>query len=254
MKIVSWNVNGIRAAIKKGFLNYLNNESPDILCLQEVKAESQQVASFLDDLSDYHVVWNAASSRKGYSGVATFSKEKPYSSKIGLGIPRFDREGRVVVSEFKEFTLFNVYFPNGQKDDERLKFKLDFYDDFLSICNSLRKKGKSIIVCGDFNTAHKKIDLAHPEANEKYSGFLPIERDWMDRWVDHGYVDTFRLFNKNPEFYSWWSYRRHARENNIGWRLDYHFVSSNLLADVKASYIQSEILGSDHCPVVMEIF
>lgn len=254
MKIVSWNVNGIRAAIKKGFLDYLHDESPDILCLQEVKAEPQQVESFLKEVSDYHVVWNAASSRKGYSGVATFTKKNPQLSKTGLGISHFDREGRVVISEFKEFILFNVYFPNGQKDDERLKFKLDFYDEFLKICNSLRKEGKSIVVCGDFNTAHKEIDLTHPKANEKYSGFLPIERAWMDRWIESGYVDTFRVFNKEPEFYSWWSYRMHARDNNVGWRLDYHFVSDDLLQNVKSSYIRSEILGSDHCPVVMEIF
>jgi exodeoxyribonuclease III len=252
MKIISWNVNGIRAAVKKGFLDYVFQESPDVLCLQEVKAFPDQLDKEIRNLPGYQAFWNPAQ-RPGYSGVATFIKSDGPRVRMGLGIPRYDEEGRVILADFGDFSLFNVYFPNGQKDDERLQYKMDFYDDFLVICNALRQEGKQIIVCGDFNTAHHEIDLAHPKANEKTSGFLPIERAWMDRWVSNGYVDTFRHFNKNPGQYSWWSYRANARAHNVGWRLDYHFVSKDLLPRVQKSFIQPHISGSDHCPIVLEI-
>lgn len=252
MKIVSWNVNGIRAAINKGFMDYLKNESPDILCLQEIKATTDQLDMEIINPKEYTTYWNSGK-RLGYSGVAIFSKHKPKHMEFGFGDPEFDEEGRTIMIEFDEFILFNIYFPNGQKDEIRLKFKLDFYDNFLKHCNSLLNKGKNIIISGDFNTAHKEIDLAHPKANENSSGFLPIERAWLDKLIDHGFIDSFRHFRKEPNQYSWWSYRMNAREKNIGWRLDYHFVSKGLSKNLKSAYIQQNIYGSDHCPVVLEI-
>ena len=252
MKIVSWNVNGIRAILQKNFREYLEAESPDILCLQEIKAHPDQLDLDVVNLKGYHCFWNPGT-RAGYSGVATFSKTKPIQHACGFGISEYDTEGRTLMSEYKDFILFNIYFPNGQKDDERLKFKMDFYEEFLKQADLLRKKGKKLIICGDYNTAHKEIDLSHPKANEKFSGFLPIERAWLDKLVSHGYVDTFRYFHSEPNQYSWWSYRMKAREKNVGWRLDYHFISEDLLPRLKKSYIQQEIKGSDHCPVVIEI-
>ena len=252
MKIVSWNVNGIRAILQKNFREYVEKESPDILCLQEIKAHPDQLDMDVVQFKGYHCFWNPGA-RAGYSGVATFTKIKPLHTANGFGIPEYDTEGRVIMTEFKEFTLFNIYFPNGQKDDERLKFKMNFYEDFLKEADLLRRKGMRLIICGDYNTAHKEIDLSHPKANEKFSGFLPIERAWLDKLVSHGYVDTFRHFHSEPKQYSWWSYRMKAREKNIGWRLDYHFISEDLLPCLKKAYIQQEIKGSDHCPVVIEI-
>jgi len=197
MKIISWNVNGIRAADRKGLFDWFKKESPDILCLQEIKALSEQIPPYLRNTPGYHIFFNPAE-RKGYSGVATFTKEKPLSVKTGFGIEKFDKEGRTIITEFPEFVLFNIYFPNGKMNQQRLDYKLDFYDTFLSYADNLKAEGKNIVVCGDFNTAHKEIDLTHPKQNQNVSGFLPIERAWMDTFVDHGYVDTFRHFNKEP--------------------------------------------------------
>ena len=196
IRIISWNVNGMRAILKKGFLEWVKKENPDILCLQEIKATPEQLHKPLE-LQDYHVYWSPAE-RKGYSGVATFTKEKPIKVEKGFGIPRFDKEGRTLVTEFKEFILFNVYFPNGKMGEERLKYKLDFYEAFLKHVDMLKARGKKIIVTGDYNTAHKEIDIARPKENENASGFLSIERAWMDKLVSHGYTDTFRHFNKLP--------------------------------------------------------
>ncbi|MBN2143431.1 MAG: exodeoxyribonuclease III [Candidatus Aureabacteria bacterium] len=252
MKIVSWNVNGLRAAAKKGYLGYLEWETPDVLCIQETKASPEQLEDTLRHPCGYNAIWNS-SVRAGYAGVATMTKIKPRKVELGLNDPRFDDEGRVIMTEFDHFMLFNVYFPNGQKDEERLRFKLDFYDAFLVLCNRLRKQGKSIIVCGDYNTAHKEIDLTHPKANEKFSGFLPVERAWIDKWITNGYVDTFRCFNNKPGQYTWWSYRMNARAKNVGWRIDYHFVSEDLVPRIKQSVIHSHVMGSDHCPILLEI-
>jgi len=252
MKILSWNVNGIRAADRKGLFEWLKKEKPDILCLQEIKAMADQIPPHLKNTPGYHIFFNPAE-RKGYSGVATYSSQKPLSVKTGFGIEKFDKEGRILITEFATFTLFNIYFPNGKKDDERLEYKLDFYDTFLAYVDNLKAEGKNIVVCGDFNTAHKEIDLAHPKENEKISGFLPVERAWIDTFIDHGYVDIFREFNKEPNQYSWWSMRTRARERNIGWRIDYFFTNKEFMKQIKNAYILQDVMGSDHCPIGIEI-
>jgi len=206
----------------------------------------------LKNTPNYYISFNSAE-RKGYSGVATYSKQKPISIKNGFGIERFDKEGRINIHEYPDFTLFNIYYPNGKKNEERLNYKLDFYDTFLSYADNLKEEGKNIIVCGDFNTAHKEIDLARPKENEKRSGFLPVERAWIDTFIDHGYIDTFRIFNKNPENYSWWDYKTRARERNVGWRIDYFFINKEFKPKIKNAFILSDIMGSDHCPIGIEI-
>lgn len=246
--LLCWNVNGIRAAGRKGFLEWLHRESPDILCLQETKAVPEQLEEELRAPKGYYAYWNYPE-RKGYSGVATFTREEPIRVKHGLAGQEFDTEGRVLITEHPDFTLFNVYFPNGKKDDIRLKYKLDFYDVFLDHVEPLRTKGEKLIVCGDFNTAHQEIDLARPKENEKVSGFLPIERAWLDKLVSHGFVDAFRYFNKKPDNYTWWDLKTGARARNVGWRIDYFFVTENLLKSVSKAFIMPEVMGSDHCPI-----
>jgi len=252
MKLLSWNVNGIRAADRKGLFDFVQKEKPDSLCLQEIKAKPEQFPPHLKNTPGYGVFINSAE-RPGYSGVATYTKQKPKDVKKGFGIEKFDREGRTLITEFEDFTLFNIYYPNGKKNQERLDYKLDFYDTFLAYADNLKAEGKNIVVCGDFNTAHKEIDLEHPKQNEKISGFLPVERAWIDTFIDHGYVDTFRHFNKEPKQYSWWSMRTAARKRNVGWRLDYFFVNKEFLPKVKNAFIMQEVMGSDHCPVGIEL-
>ncbi len=252
MRILSWNVNGIRAAIRNGFFDWYEQDQPDIVCLQEVKARPEQVDGQLDRLGDAEIFWNAAE-RPGYSGVAVFSKVKPLSVQKGFGIEEFDREGRVLLLEYEDFFLYNIYFPNGQRDQERLDYKMRFYDAYLNHANDLKEKGKAVITCGDYNTAHKEIDLKNPKANEKTSGFLPIERAWLDTYISHGYEDTFRMFNQEPEQYTWWTYRFGARSRNVGWRIDYFFIDSAHKNMVKNAFIQMDVKGSDHCPLGIEI-
>jgi len=252
MRLISWNVNGIRAADKKGFFNWFKKEKPDILCLQEIKALPEQFPPYLRNTPGYYVYINPGE-RKGYSGVATYSKIKPKNIKNGFGIEKFDREGRILITEYPEFMLFNIYFPNGKKNQERLDYKLDFYDTFLAYADNQKAEGKNIVVCGDFNTAHKEIDLARPKENEKTSGFLPVERAWIDTFTDHGYVDTFRYFNKEPSQYTWWDMKTRARERNVGWRIDYFFVNKEFMKHVKKAFIMPEVTGSDHCPIGIEI-
>ena len=252
MEILSWNVNGIRAAEKKGFLDWLRQMSPDILCLQETKAQLGKISQELQQPPGYYACWNFPE-RKGYSGVVTFTKERPIKVENGFGIQQFDIEGRVTITQYPEFTLFNVYFPNGKMSEERLKYKMDFCDIFLDFVDSIKARGEKLIICGDFNTAHKAIDLARPEENENVSGFLPVERAWMDKFVAHGFIDTFRHFNNEPKHYTWWSLRTRARERNIGWRLDYFFVTDNLLDSVTEASILSDMIGSDHCPVGIKL-
>ncbi len=252
MKIASWNVNGLRAASKKGFLEWFQSFSPDVLCLQEVKAHPQQLSPELRAFPGYHVYFSSAQ-KKGYSGVATYTKEKPISVKNGLGLDIYDNEGRVLVTEFKNFIVINVYFPNGQRDLGRVPFKLDFSNKLLAYCEDLKKKGKNLVICGDYNVAHKPIDLKNPKSNENNSGFTLPERQWMDHFLAHGYVDTFRHFNQEGGHYTWWSYRPGVREKNIGWRIDYHCVTPSLLKSVKNSFILPEVMGSDHCPVILEL-
>ena len=252
MKIYSWNVNGLRAILKKGFLEWIQEESPDILCIQETKLQENQLEDNIKNMVGYYSYFSFAE-KKGYSGVATFTKEKPIDVKYGMGIERFDSEGRIVVTEFQGFTLLNIYFPNGQMNEERLNYKMEFYDAVLEYCNSLVQEGKKIVICGDYNTAHTEMDIKNAKGNEKTSGFLEIERAWLDKLTANGYTDTFRHVNPEEVKYSWWSYMFKARERNVGWRIDYHFVSNNLLPKVKGAEILNEVVGSDHCPVVVEL-
>ncbi|MBX4261708.1 exodeoxyribonuclease III [Clostridium estertheticum] len=248
MKIYSWNVNGIRAIKNKGFIEWIESEQPEVLCLQETKIQEDQISDELKNIEGYYSYFCCAQ-KKGYSGVAIYTKQKPISIMRGIGIEKFDSEGRILIAEFENFTLFNIYFPNGQKDDDRLSYKMEFYDELLAYCEKLRKNGKKLIICGDYNTAHNVIDLKNPKANEKYSGFLPIERAWMDKFISHGYVDTFRYLHEEEVKYSWWSYRFKAREKNAGWRLDYFFITEDLLSELKEATILNDVVGSDHCPV-----
>ena len=252
MKLYSWNVNGLRAVVKKGFWDWVADCGGDAIGLQEIKAEPDQLRKKDREPEDYEAVFNPCGKRKGYSGTAVYHRVKPLSVSFGLGDERYDGEGRCVLLEYPGFYFFNIYFPNGQKDEDRLNFKLGYYDRFLKYAEELRRV-KPIVACGDFNTAHTEIDLKRPKENSKTSGFLPVERAWIDRFVDHGYVDTFRMFHPEPEQYSWWSYRYGARSRNAGWRLDYFFVSEELRDSVKDAWIEQDVMGSDHCPVGLEL-
>ena len=252
MRIFSWNVNGLRAVVKKGFFDWLESEGPDVVCLQEIKARTEDLDEKILNPKGYHAFWNPAE-RKGYSGVAIFTKKKPVAVHLGLGIERFDCEGRILRIEFKDFDLFSVYFPNGTSGEERLQYKMEFYDAFLDHCEELRGQGRELVITGDVNTAHKPIDLKNPKANQKNSGFLPKERAWVDKFIEHGYVDSFRAFNEDPDQYTWWSYRFNVRAKNVGWRIDYFFVTEGLMKKVKDSFITPEVMGSDHCPIGLDI-
>ena len=252
LKLASWNVNGIRAIAKKGLFEWLEKGKADIVCLQETKISPDDLTSELAQPNGYHSYWSHAK-KKGYSGCVIYTKEKPLSIKHGFGIERFDCEGRTLIAEYAKFVLFNIYFPNGKANSERLQYKMDFYDAFLDYANTLRKKGKPLIICGDYNTAHKEIDLARPKQNETESGFLPMERAWMDKLVASGYIDTFRLFNKEPDNYTWWHMRTAARARNVGWRIDYFFASEEMKTMLSAAGIESNVMGSDHCPITLEL-
>jgi len=247
MKILSWNVNGYRAVLKKGFGGFLAAENPDILGLQEVKSCPDQLAPGDTAFPGYNCGWNCAE-RKGYSGVAAFYRKEPLTVTNGFGEKRFDCEGRVIKLEYPEFFLLNVYFPNGGQGPERLKYKLEFYDAFLAHIEELRKTGKAVIFCGDVNTAHKEIDLARPKENVGNSGFMPIERAWLDRITAAGWVDTFRALHPEPDQYTWWDYKTRARERNVGWRIDYFFINGEKRSLIKDAFILPQVQGSDHCP------
>ena len=248
MKLLSWNVNGIRAAVKKGFLEYLEDENPEIICIQETKAHKEQLTSEILEDHGYFTYWHSGE-KKGYSGVATFCKEEPLYIQEGIGIKKYDDEGRVLITEHNKFLLYNIYFPNGQKNEERLKYKLDFYDDLLPLINDQVESGNNVIVTGDWNTAHRPIDLARPNENKNTSGFMPIEREKVDEYILNGWVDTFRLFHEEGGRYSWWTYRFGARDRNIGWRIDYFFVNEGMVEICTDADIHQNIFGSDHCPV-----
>lgn len=224
----------------------------DVIGVQETKAHPEQLTPVLREPEGFFTSW-AKADRKGYSGVATFSKEKPLQVTVGCGEKDFDAEGRVILTEFENFVHFNIYFPNGQRDETRLKFKLKFYDHILDVFEGLRRKGKKLVIAGDVNTAHKEIDIARPKENSKVSGFLPIERAWIDKLVELGYVDTLRQFRKEPAIYTWWDPITRARERNVGWRIDYHFISPNLLPHLNDAYVLPDVMGSDHCPVGLEL-
>ena len=251
IKIISWNINGLRAVLKKDFFKSVSSLDPDILLLQETKLQEHQRTDEMLNTEAYTSEWSYSTVKKGYSGVASYSKTKPVNLKNGIGLSRFDDEGRILESDYGDFVLFNVYFPNGQMSEERLQYKYDFFTDFFNYTDALRKNGRSIIIAGDFNIAHNEIDLKNPKANSKRSGFLREERDVMDHLLSNGYVDTFRHLYPDTIKYSWWSYRFNARANNAGWRIDYFFVSEDIIEKgwIKDAFIENDILGSDHCPV-----
>lgn len=248
MKIVTWNVNGIRAALGKGALDWVWRYSPDVLCLQEVKARPDQLNEEQAASLKYPYAWNPAE-RAGYSGVATFFKKDPLDIQMGLGDPKFDMEGRVISTLHLGFRLFNIYFPNGQRGHDRVEYKLEFYATLLKLCDNLHKKGENIVITGDFNTAHMPIDLKNPKSNKKTSGFLPEEREWVQKFLDNGFVDIFRHLYPDRVQYTWWTYISNARARNVGWRLDYFLISEALVPLVKDVVIHDDVLGSDHCPV-----
>jgi exodeoxyribonuclease-3 len=253
MRLISWNVNGLRAIHRHGdFMPWLMEESPDILCLQEIKSLEEQLPPELKLIDGYHAYFNPAE-RKGYSGVAVYSKEKPIDLIAGLGIPEFDVEGRVLIAEYPSFTLLTIYYPNGKMNAERLAYKMRFYDAFLDFVDGLTAAGKNIVVCGDVNTAHTEADIARPKENAKISGFLPKERAWMDSFFAHGYADTFRMFDDRPAQYSYWDMKSRARERDVGWRIDYFFVNDAFKPHVTNAWIMPEVIGSDHCPIGIEI-
>ena len=259
MNIVSWNVNGIRAIQKRGFLKWVQETQPDVLALQETKVNDDTLPDDLRDIAGYESRFSYASTRKGYSGVALYSRVSgstpvvPRSVEASFGAQEFDDEGRHLIADFGEFILANVYFPNGRSSPERLDYKMRYYERFLKFARELVADGKNLVICGDFNTAHREIDLARPRENSKTSGFLPEERAWMDELIDAGFADTFRMFNDSANQYSWWSQRSGARARNVGWRLDYFFVNAGFQHKVTAAPIFSDVTGSDHCPVAVQL-
>lgn len=254
MNFISWNVNGLRAVHKKGNFKWIVDQSADFFCLQEVKAEKDQLLEEIQKIEGYYAYFDHSKVKKGYSGVAVYTKHEPLKVDYGMGIPEFDQEGRLLGLHYDDFVLFNIYFPNGGGGPVRLDYKLRFYDAFLEYIEKIRKTGKKIIFCGDVNTAHEAIDLARPKENEKNTGFLPEERAWLDEVVNHGYIDVFRHFYPSKtNAYTYWDQKTAARVRNVGWRIDYFFVSQDLVKNLKNVVIHSDILGSDHCPIEISV-
>ncbi len=252
LKVLSWNVNGLRAVAKKGFREWVAQADPDILCLQETKASPDQLPANVREVPGYHVYFNVGE-RKGYSGTALYTKQPPLNVSTEFGVPEFDCEGRMIIADYGAFVLMNIYYPNGQSSPERLDYKMRYYDAFLDYAEGLRRQGRNLLIGGDVNTAHKEIDLARPGPNSKISGFLPQERAWLDKFFGLGYVDTFRMFNQEPEQYTYWDQMSKARERNVGWRIDYFFVNAEFKDKVKNAWIMPEVMGSDHCPIGVEL-
>jgi exodeoxyribonuclease-3 len=251
LKILSYNVNGIRAALNKGFADWLQAAQPDVLCLQETKALKEQVDTSIFEQLGYEHHWHSAQ-KKGYSGVAILTKTKPLNVEQGTGIPHIDIEGRVMRADFHEVSVISLYLPSGTNLD-RLDYKFKFMDDFQAYIDQLRKKHPRLVICGDYNICHQAIDIHDPVRNKNVSGFLPEERAWIDRFMKNGFVDSFRHLNPQPHQYSWWSYRANARNNNKGWRIDYNLVSDNLKQNIQRAYLLPDARHSDHCPVGLEL-
>ncbi len=261
LKLYSWNLNGIRATAKKEvvtdktFTQWLASSDIDVLCLQETKIDKDEVPKDLLSINGYKSVF-ASGLKKGYSGVAVYYKSDKISEpkvKIGLGIEKFDNEGRTIILEYPDFILINVYIPNGKKDEERLNYKMNFNTALEEYCLHLLKGKKHVIITGDINTAHQEIDLANPKPNSKYSGFLPMEREWITNFLNKGFIDTFRYFHPEEIKYSWWSSRMNARAKNVGWRIDYFFIDQGLIPKLQSAEIHNDILGADHCPISIDL-
>ncbi|MDJ0755752.1 MAG: exodeoxyribonuclease III [Ardenticatenaceae bacterium] len=253
MNLYSWNVNGVRAAVRKGFLDWLYAEQPDVIGLQETKAWPEQLTADILEPKGYRTYW-ATAEKKGYSGVALITKKEPLKVQIGLGIPEYDREGRTIVADYGDFVLITAYFPNGGRDHSRIPYKMAYKAAFLAYCEQLRREGRKVFFCGDVNTSHHPIDLARPKQNVKKTGFMPEERVWLDQIVEMGYIDTYRHFYPDQEgAYSWWTQIGTARERNVGWRLDYFFASPEAKSMLIDAAIHPEVMGSDHCPVSLKI-
>lgn len=253
MMMLCWNVDGLRSVLKKGFMEWFRKESPDILCIQETRLADGEIPEEVLHIDGYYSYFSCSKTRKGYSGVALFTREKPADVKYGFGVERFDDEGRIIVADYGRFVLLDIYFPNGKASQERLDYKMAFYDTFLNYVDHLKKQGKSIVICGDVNTAHTELDIARPRENSKKSGFLPMEREWMDKLESHGFIDTYRVFEKEGGHYTYWDMRTGARKRNVGWRIDYYYISDDLRKNLKNAFIESDVTGSDHCPIGIEI-
>lgn len=252
MKIYSYNLNGIRAAIGKGFLDWLQSESPDVVCIQETKAQEDQIDKMAFEMMGYHQYWHSAE-KKGYSGVGILCKQKPDKVKIGMDNLKYDIEGRVLQADFGDLTVISVYIPSGTTGGPRQEFKMEFLADFKDYITKLRETRPNLIISGDYNICHKEIDINHPERHHKSSGFLPEEREWVSQFVESGFIDSYRVFNQEANQYSWWSYRQNARAKNLGWRIDYHMVSEPLENRLKNAAILQDVVHSDHCPIALEI-
>ena len=253
MKIISYNVNGIRAAIRKGFLTWLAEENPDVICLQEVKASLDQIDVEKFTALGYYTYWMDAVAKKGYSGVAILTKQEPQHVEYGCGYEMYDREGRVIRADFDDFSLMSVYMPSGTMGDTRQQFKMQWLRNFYQYAGRLKLEKERLIISGDYNICHRPIDIHDPVRNKNSSGFLPEEREWVTQFIDSGFTDTFRYFNDQPDQYSWWSYRAGARSKNLGWRIDYHMATDNLKDRLSGADILPSVMHSDHCPVVLTI-
>lgn len=251
-KFISYNVNGIRAALKKDWMQWLASVDPDVVCIQETKAQKDQLDTSIFEEAGYKTYWHSAE-KKGYSSVALFSKTKPDHIEYGCGIEKYDKEGRILRADYGDFSVLSCYFPSGTTGDERQAFKMQFLDDFYDYIAELRKKRPKLLISGDVNICHTAIDIHNPERNKDTSGFKPEEREWVSKFIDAGFVDSFRAMNKEPHNYTWWSYRAGARKRNLGWRIDYHFISENLKDRLNRSVILADAVHSDHCPILVEL-
>ncbi len=251
-KIISYNLNGIRSAMSKGFIEWLKSSNPDIVCLQETKAQPEQIDISLFKELGYSVYFHSAQ-KKGYSGVGILTKINPDNITIGCGIKKYDDEGRVIRADYGDISVMSVYMPSGSSGEERQAFKMEWLEDFQNYIDTLKKTKKNLIICGDYNICHKSIDIHNPIGNAKSSGFLPEERAWIDGFINSGFIDSFRHFNQDPHQYSWWSYRANSREKNLGWRIDYNLVSETLKEKLRRAVILAEAKHSDHCPILLEL-